>query len=373
MKVLFVSNDPTVFDPGSAARDRMRRYAATIGELHFVSRAKGAHIREYRAGISEGTLHLRSVGGKLFGLVSLIGIVRSLVKSEGISVISAQDPFEHGLVALLALYGTNAKLHVQVHTDFLSPWFPKSGPFMLNRVRRLIADYVLVRADGIRVVSKRIQDSLQARYGTRIPKSRIIPIGISATLPPRVELPPHAFTFTLLTVGRLEPEKRIDDIIYALKWLEKLYPMVGLMIIGEGRLRRRLEHLVRSLGLSENVQFLGWRDDAAGLMQSAQAYIQASAYEGYGLTLVEAALARVPIITTEAGLVGEVLKADTDVLVAPQKDPEGLSRLIAATIEDVPGRAQRVLNAAASAKSHLAELTDQPERIKEDLESVLYT
>ena len=46
------------------------------------------------------------------------------------------------------------------------------------------------------------------------------------------------------------------------------------------------------LATGDRVVFLGWRSDARGLMQSANAFIQASAYEGYGIALIEAARRR---------------------------------------------------------------------------------
>jgi len=140
MKVLFVSNDPTIFVATSAAHARMRAYAAFIGELHIVSAApRGAREEQ------EGNLFLHPVHSwKLFRIRALASRAHALIIKYGIEVVSAQDPFEHGLAALRALRDTNAKLHVQVHTDFLSPWFVRSGnwrspqvrvPF-LNRYRR---------------------------------------------------------------------------------------------------------------------------------------------------------------------------------------------------------------------------------------------
>ena len=308
MKVLFVSNDPTIFVATSAAHARMRAYAAFIGELHIVSAApRGAREEQ------EGNLFLHPVHSwKLFRIRALASRAHALIIKYGIEVVSAQDPFEHGLAALRALRDTNAKLHVQVHTDFLSPWFVRSGnwrspqgrvPF-LNRYRRRLAGRVLPAAAGIRAVSERVKASLVERYGPRIGEPSVIPIAVNATVPPPVLLPAHPFTFALIAVGRLEPEKRIEDILAALKLVVGHYPMVGLFIVGDGRERVRLERMTRALKLEENVIFLGERPDARALMGRAQAFIQASAYEGYGRTLIEAALAKVPIITPDVAIVG---------------------------------------------------------------------
>lgn len=369
MKALFISNDPTIFDEKSASRARMRAYAAAIKELHIVSSADKDAKEE-----QEGNLFLHPVrASKLFRVHLLASRAHALILEKNIEIVSAQDPFEHGLAALRAIRGTNAKLHIQVHTDFLSPWFVKCGGRMsiLNRRRRCLADRVLPAANGVRVVSERIKHSLIARYGSRISEPSIIPIAVDSFVPELVRLPSHSFTFALIAVGRLEPEKRIGDILAALKLITKQYPMAGLFVVGEGRERARLERMTRSLGLAGKVIFLGNRPDAWGLMRSTQAFIQASAYEGYGRTLIEAALARVPIITTDVGIVGEVFKGYEDILSSPVADPTALSLHIARLIEDNAMRRQLPIRAEEAARTHLASAGDFPARIAEDLAHTL--
>ena len=91
MKVLFISNDPTIFDAGSAARARMRAYAALIGELHIVS-AADKNAREEQ----DGNLFLHPIHSwKLFRVRALALRAHALILEHDIEVVSAQDPFEH--------------------------------------------------------------------------------------------------------------------------------------------------------------------------------------------------------------------------------------------------------------------------------------
>jgi glycosyltransferase involved in cell wall biosynthesis len=382
MKALFIANDPSIFDSESPARARMQVYAAHIGTLHVLSYAKPEHHHVYAGGLQEGGLILTSVGGGKIGrFLALQKKARDLIGSEGIEIVSAQDPFEYGWIAMQAVQGTEAKLHLQVHTDFCSPWFTRSGVMrarsvpmpLLNTVRRAIADRVLPKADGIRAVSERVKASLVARYGSRIPEPFVIPIATSVELPAPVPLPPHPFSFALITVGRLEPEKRIDDILDAIARLALTYPMLGLVVVGDGRERVRLMRRAQRLGLADRVLFLGWRTDALALMRSAQAYIHTSAYEGYGLVLIEAALARLPIITTDVGIVGEVLTGYEDALVAPVADPAALAVHIAGLIEDVQTRTALAMSAERKVQAHLAGLQDQPAQIAADLARTIAT
>lgn len=375
MKVLFVSNDPNLFHPASAVSKRMHRYAEAIGELHIISRNRED------VDIEDGplTLHGRNTH-KIIGWRALASRAHEIVEKYDIDIVSAQDPFEYGYIAWKAVQGTNAKLHLQVHTDFLSPWFTRPGIFrspqvvmpLKNALRKKIARKILPKAFGIRVVSERIKNSLLETYGNKITVPTVLPIAPSGVLPDPVPLPVATTPFTLVTIGRLEPEKRIDDILVALAEITEQYPTVGLVIIGEGRERQRLEAQVNSLGLGSRVHFLGpcW-GQAWGLMRSCQGYIQASAYEGYGITLIEAALARIPIITSDVGVVGEVLKGYEDALVSPPGDPVNLAYHIIALLEDIADREIRVRSAELKAREHIAKYQDIPQQIASDLESVL--
>lgn len=370
-KVLFISNDPAIFDEKSAVRARMHSYAKEIGELHILSTAKrGAQESQ------EGTLFLHPLRVPRFLRVLVLARrAHALIETYRIEVVSAQDPFEHGVAAARAVRGTEARLHVQVHTDFLSPWFVRAESArprsvlaaLLNRWRVHTAWRILPKASGIRVVSVRIKRSLLEWYGSRIVEPTVIPITIDQAVPPSVPLPQHSFTFALLCVGRLEAEKRVQDIFEALALVRQKYPMVGLFVAGEGRERCVLEKRSEELGLSAHVRFLGNVPDARSLMGSAQAVIQASAYEGYGRTLMEAALAKVPLITTDVGIVGDILKPEVDVLVASVHAPRELARHIVRLLEDQNLRTALPVRAEESARTHLKAEGSLPLRIASDL------
>lgn len=378
MNILFISSDPSIFDEASSTRARMRTYAeavaATGGVLHILSRAPRS------CQVAENALLLQGIRtSKLLALWKLGKKGRDIVHTHAIDIVSAQDPFEHGWAATHAVRGTSAKLHLQVHTDYLSPWFTRTGIFrsprvrmpFLNRLRIRIADRVVPKADGIRTVSKRIRDSMLERYGDAIPEPSVIPVQVPSDVPPRVQLPPLPFTFVLVAVSRLEPEKRIPDLIAVIERLKDAYPALGLVIVGQGRERHTLERVVRSKGLQDRIIFLGERPDAWGLMQSANAFIQASAYEGYGRTLIEAALAGLPIITSDVGIVGEVFVGYENIFAAPVGDPTNLAALTAQLIEDTHARTMLAMKGKRAALTHLAAVENSPTDIVADMAHTL--
>src|SRR5665213_2739104 len=125
MKALYISNDPSLFEEGNPARLKMKDCAQAIGTLHILTRVSPAYLGPSEK--QDGPLFLHAVRGPRFvALWRLPARARALIVKEGIEVVSAQDPFEYGKAAMQAVKGTNAKLHIQIHTDFLSPWFTRS-------------------------------------------------------------------------------------------------------------------------------------------------------------------------------------------------------------------------------------------------------
>lgn len=362
VRVLMISNDPSLFQEGSEVRARLKEYAMHFEQLHVLSRG---HVGV----VSEGNLTLHGAGhSRFWSKFSLIKKAEAIAKAYSIQIISAQDPFEHGRVAYRVAESVGAKLHVQVHTDFLSPFFAKES--FRNHIRIRIADTVLPNADGIRVVSERIKNSLTARYGDAIVTPIVLPIAVPTDETLAAPLPEEMPQFRLIAVSRLEEEKRLKDVLLAVSRARARYPSIGLAIVGDGSKRKSLVSYVRRLGIQNNVWFLGSRSDARGLMKSSTAFIQVSSYEGYGRTLIEASLARVPIITTDVGVVGEVLTPEVSALVCPVGDIACLERYIWHLIGDNALRASLVLGAKQAAEMHTQVLHNLPARIAENIAEV---
>lgn len=366
MKVLLITDDPTILDLGSSGHARAKENAIAIGELHVLMSGPAAEIRD------EGSLRVHVVKtGRFSRTATLARAADALVREHGIQAIWAEDPFEIGRLAAEVAQKTGLPFYVNVYTDFLSPWYSTmTGMFRSskvkvprgNRKRILLADQVLPQAAGIRVMSQRLKDSLVKKFGARIKEPVVIPVAVRTDLPQKVPFP-ASFPFTLVAVGRLDAGRRVIDILDGLALVKDKYPGVGLVVIGDGPERAHLERHVRRRKLKGRVLFLGDRRDAHGLMQSANVFVQASAYEGYGRRLLQAALARIPIITTDVGIVGEAFKGYDDVLSMPPGDPSALSVHIVGLIEDGQARSLLAMSAEESAKRFLLAAGDVPQRI----------
>lgn len=296
MKTLFISNDLSIFDAASQSRVRMRAYAAALGELYIVSAAPTS-ARE----VVDGTLYLHPIhAGRLTRFFALVRHTRRLLHTQRIEVVSAQDPFEHGLAGVLAARHLGIPLHVQLHTDPFAKDFARTS--LVNRVRLRIMPYVLRRAVRIRVVASRLKEEVMRRYG--IPAERISVLPIFTDLARFRATSRASEQGSLLWVGRFEREK---DPLLALEALAAARAAgidARLTMLGTGSLVRAVEARAKVRGLVPYLTLPG-RADPAPYLAKAELVLATSRYEGYGLAVLEALAAGVPVFATDAGLARE--------------------------------------------------------------------
>ena len=140
----------------------------------------------------------------------------------------------------------------------------------------------------------------------------------------------------ILSVGRFNEQKDYPNLFRAIKILKdnNLIEKIKFYIAGDGELRSELEQLIKILNISDNVTLLGIRSDIPELMNQAHFFILPSAYEGFGLVVVEAMACGAFVIATNSGGVAEVM-GDTGLLVPPQ-DSEALAKAIEKAVSKTP-------------------------------------
>jgi glycosyltransferase involved in cell wall biosynthesis len=124
-------------------------------------------------------------------------------------------------------------------------------------------------------------------------------------------------------VGRLDPQKAPLDFVRMAARVADLRPGTRFVVVGDGELKPDMLQLARSLGVE--VQFTGFRHDAARLASAFDVFVVSSLYEGVGRSVTEAMASGRPVVATAVdGLVDLVTHGATGLLTAP-RDPEGLA------------------------------------------------
>ena len=104
---------------------------------------------------------------------------------------------------------------------------------------------------------------------------------------------------TLVYVGRLSKEKRVDRLLYAWAGLQKHHDQWSLNIVGDGAERSTLQDLARNLGVTNSVVWSLWSDDVWNSLRRANAYCLVSQYEGFPQSMLEAMAAGLPVAVTD--------------------------------------------------------------------------
>lgn len=131
-------------------------------------------------------------------------------------------------------------------------------------------------------------------------------------------------SFVIGNVGRLVKDKDQETLIKAFALLIGQKIKANLVIVGDGLLKLELMDVAKRFAVMEQVKFLGFRDDIAGLLNLFDVYALSSVREGISLTLLEAMAVGKPIVATSVGGNPEVVvDCHTGFLVSP-KSPEAL-------------------------------------------------
>jgi glycosyltransferase involved in cell wall biosynthesis len=113
--------------------------------------------------------------------------------------------------------------------------------------------------------------------------------------------------FKIGTIGRLVPQKDYPTLLNAFSNVLKSAPKTDLYVVGEGYLQKELIKLSKTLGVNDKVHWLGKTEYVNEFLSKIDLFILSSKYEGFGLVLLEAMVAKKPIIAANNSAIPEVL------------------------------------------------------------------
>lgn len=188
------------------------------------------------------------------------------------------------------------------------------------------ARFILKKADKIIAVSRNDQ-KLFSKISENV---EFIPNGIDFDRFSIIKRKPEKNT--LLFIGRLSPNKRIDRLIETVHYLRKKKTKMKLYIAGrdwKGE-ERRLRQMVRRDGLSENVIFLGEVNEKEKMdcLKKAEFFVSSSEYEGFGVSIIEAMASGVPVVVSDIESFRNLIDKGKNGFIVDYTDSEKAAGLI---------------------------------------------
>ncbi len=300
----------------------LARYLQKNGHRAVVVSAGGALVGDLTSsGVTHYALpvHKKSI----FSILYSIRELSKIVIAEKIDVIHARSRVP-ALAAFFVSRRTNVPLVTTCHGFY--------SRHLLSRVMGW-GKLVIVASH---IIGKRMRDD----FGVPHSKIRLIPRGVNLDEFKFNERPDEVFSKNIVIglVGRLTPIKGHPLFLKAMARVARIYPQVKIQIIGDApkpQYKEELASLVKHLGLSGSVEFLGTRYDIPELLSKMTILAAPSVgEEAFGRVVIEAGAAGVPVVTTRMGGLVDILEHERDGLLVPPDDPRILAEAVLRYLKD---------------------------------------
>lgn len=232
----------------------------------------------------------------LFAFTSLPVLCYLLFAEDYDVVVENMTPYPTLTVVLAKLFGVpivavQHEFHGNNATEMYDPVTGRIQLLVQNLLR--LFDY-----DRVIVPTRYVRAQLSA-YGVPWGRIEVVPNGINYERFARDTN--DRDRKRLVTVSRLGTRKGVDDVIRAFATVREVHPDATLDIVGSGPERDSLEELARRLDVDEGITFHGYvsHERKVELLNRADLFLFASRQEGFGLVLLEAMAAGLPVVARE--------------------------------------------------------------------------
>ncbi|HKG62340.1 MAG TPA: glycosyltransferase family 4 protein [Pyrinomonadaceae bacterium] len=355
MRILQVCS-VTTFGGGERHLADLSHALTDLGHDVYAASVPGSPLWDELSFLDKGHTFALSRFNYLKNLTGLAGFVRA----NDIEIVHAHAARDYHLAALVVRLASHARLVLTRHALF--PLKRINSP-LLKCAARVIA------------VSQAVAESLRRNRVIESAKITVVHNGIDVH---RFNQPVTArngdFPVVVGTLGHLAPIKGHDVFIRAAAQVIARRPDVRFLVIGEDKsphlsYRRSLESLVAELNLNGTVTMPGWRDDIPEVLSSLTLFVSAARSEPFGLAIVEAMAARLPVIATASEGATEIIEDGHNGKLVPADNPEALAQAINNLLDDPLECSRLARNAQLAARDcySLERMARDTERVYRDV------
>jgi len=272
-----------------------------------------------------------------FNFLSYAKKLKSLIKEEKFDLVhgNAEEAYHFGLIARL----NRAAYFFTSHT----PNIPTTGMLkgigrpikFLKSINTYLLRQAMVEANHIIAFSQFSKNLIVKGLGEKFTeKVKVIPPGLEESW---FDVDRNkAFPNQILFWGRIEEEKGLSELFFALKIVAKKFNDVKLILVGEGNRLQEYKSRVADLNLTDHVEFAGWKSSAEiqNLCAQSSLGVFPSRIESFGLSVIEAMAATIPVVASRGGAIPENIDDGVTGKLVPVKNPDALAEAIISALED---------------------------------------
>jgi glycosyltransferase involved in cell wall biosynthesis len=273
---------------------------------------------------------VKSLGGFAALLPATLGRLMRLLATRSIDVVNVHFPDESFVYLAICrqLRGRRLPLVSSVHGADLFPDGRERSRYGAS-IRAILAS-----SDAIVSPSRSFLEDTRAVFPRHAQKLVCIHNGIRIDELAAARGPTDGGRYIASVAMHVE-KKALDMLIRAFARVAPADAGLSLRLAGDGPLSPMLANLAYGLGLSGRVQFLGQQSQAqvASLLKGAEMFVLPSRAEPFGITLLEAAACRKPIVASAVGGIPEIITDGVSGLLVPPDDVDALSAAMLRLLE----------------------------------------
>lgn len=329
---------PTFGGSGVLATELGKALAEKGHNVHFITYQQPVRLNEFHANIYYHEVHVPTY--PLFDFppyeTALASTMVDVIMNNNLDIIHAHYAIPHASAAYMAKQivqkqGKNVTVITTLHgTDITLVGRDKTyAPVVTFSINQ--SDVITAVSDNLRnetFKSFKIEKEIEVIHNfVDVKRFHKKPIDAfkKVIAPNKERVVLHASNFRKI--------KRVDDVVKIFAEINKVIPS-KLIMIGDGPERTKAEELCRELNLCDDIRFVGKQVEMEDVLAIGDLFLLTSEYESFGLAALEAMAAEVPVISTNAGGLPEIMVDGECGYMGNVGDVTGMSKKAVSILKD---------------------------------------
>ncbi|HTD62307.1 MAG TPA: N-acetyl-alpha-D-glucosaminyl L-malate synthase BshA [Gemmatimonadaceae bacterium] len=318
---------------GVIASELGKTLAARGHRVHILSSDTPFRLADYQPGLSFHRVQTPTY--PLFRepqyVLSLANKIVQVARAERLDIIHAHYAIPHATAAYLArqilasspLHRVPTKVITTLHGTDIT--LLGSDPSYSETVA-----FCIQQSDGVTAVSESLKADTRRELGVDC-EIRVIPNFLDCSVHRRIDVPDLRSRFArdgqkvVIHVSNFRPVKRVVEVVEVFARIRREV-CARLLMVGDGPDMGEAVQRARTLGVADDVLFLGEQDQVFPLLSISDLFLLPSAQESFGLAALEAMACEVPVIASRVGGLPEVIAHDENGFLHAPDDLDGMAR-----------------------------------------------